>query len=199
VEEAQEDWAEGCLGGIADLNPTYTLKKGAIAPYLEMKNLGTSTFAPDDWYDREFTSGMKFQNGDTLLARITPCLENGKTGYVAFLDENETGWGSTEFIVIRMKAPFHPFTSYVLARNSDFRDFVISNMTGSSGRQRAQADVVATYDLLIPPRDVIGRMNEQLESIVTKLINNSNQIRTLEKLRDTLLPKLMSGEVRVAH
>jgi len=199
VEEAQEDWEDGCLGDIADINPTYQLKKGEIAPYLEMRNVRTSTFNPEGWAKREFSSGMKFQNGDTLLARITPCLENGKTCFVMFLDDGEIGWGSTEYIVIRMRKQFHPFISYIIAKDKDFRDFAISSMSGSSGRQRAQANVIKEYDLKIPPLPAIEGLNRQFAEILPKLEKNSNQIRTLEKLRDILLPKLMSGEVRVAY
>jgi len=134
VEEAKADWEDGCLEDIVDINPTYQLKSRAFAPYLEMSNVSNSTFNPEGWHMREFTSGMKFQNGDTLLARITPCLENRKTCFVAFLKDKEIGWGSTEYIVMRMKKPFHPFISYILAKDKDFRDFAIGSMTGSSGR-----------------------------------------------------------------
>jgi len=197
VEEAQEDWEEGFLGDITDINPTYHLKKGEISSYLEMKNVSTSTFNPEGWHKREFTSGMKFQNGDTLLARITPCLENGKTCFVTFLDEEEIGWGSTEYLVMRMKEPFHPYISYIIAKDKDFRDFAISSMSGSSGRQRAQANVIKEYNIKVPPLEIIEELNCQLAGTLPKLKNNANKIRTLEKLRDTLLPKLMSGEVRV--
>ena len=180
-----------------DINPICQLKKGEISTYLEMKNVSTSTFNPDTWYKREYTSGMKFQNGDTLIARITPCLENGKTCFVTFLDEEEIGWGSTEYIVIRMKKPFHPYISYIIAKDKDFRDFAISSMSGSSGRQRVQANVIKEYDIEVPPVEIIDELNHQLAGILPKLKNNANQIHTLEKLRDTLLPKLMSGEVRV--
>ena len=197
VEEAEEGWEEGKLEDIVDINPTYKLKKGDTTAYLEMRNVSTSTCNPEGWYKREFSSGMKFKNGDTLLARITPCLENGKTCYVNFLDEEEIGWGSTEYIVIRMKKHFHPFISYILAKDKDFRDFAISSMSGSSGRQRAQASVIKEYNMKIPPLATIEELNLQLAGITPKLEINAKQIRTLEKLRDTLLPKLMSGEVRV--
>ena len=197
VEEAQEDWETTTLGNIADINPKYRLKKGPKSTYLEMKGLDTVSSIPSGWYKREFTSGMKFQNGDTLLARITPCLENGKTCFVSFLQEDETGWGSTEYIVIRMKEPFHPYISYIIAKNEGFREFAVGSMSGSSGRQRANASVVSEYIASIPPPGIITRMNEQLESISSKLRNNANQIEVLQNLRDTLLPKLIGGEVEV--
>ena len=197
VEEAQEDWEAGVLFDIADINPKYPLKKGATATYLEMKNVNTRTFNPEGWYKRDFTSGMRFKNGDTALARITPCLENGKTAFITFLENDETGWGSTEYIIIRMKEQFHPFVSYVIAKDKDFRDYAISTMSGSSGRQRASADMLKEYDIKIPPEIVIKEINSQFSQFLPKLKNNAKQIKILESLRDTLLPKLMSGEVRV--
>lgn len=197
VEEAEDDWEEGILNDIIDFNPKYSLKKGSKSPYLEMKNVSTSTFNPDGWYYRDLTSGMKFKNGDTVIARITPCLENGKTCHITFLKEDQVGWGSTEYIVMRMKEPYHKFISYLIAKDNDFRDFAISSMTGSSGRQRAQAEMLKEYELKIPTSENIRKMNEQSESFLNKLKYNSKQIQMLENLRDTLLPKLMSGEVRV--
>ncbi len=199
IEEAEDDWEDGFLKDIADINPRYTLKKGVLSTYVEMKSLSTTTFSPEGWYKRKFTSGMKFKNGDTLLARITPCLENGKTAFITILDEDEIGWGSTEYIVIRMKEGYHPFMSYIIARDREFREFAIGSMSGSSGRQRAQADVLKKFDFKIPPPEIISNLNRQLSSIVGKLNINAAQIRTLENLRETLLPKLMSGEVSITY
>ncbi len=194
VEEAQED---GVIADLIEFNPPRKLAKGSIAPYLEMAALSNATFNPDGWYDREFSSGTKFINGDTLLARITPCLENGKTAYVTFLQDGQVAWGSTEYIVMRPKGNLHPFFAYTLARNGDFRDYAEGCLAGSSGRQRVDVDHLKSYKIKIPSRDVVGEFNTFAESAVPKLHSNSRQIRTLETLRDTLLPKLMSGEVRV--
>jgi type I restriction enzyme S subunit len=198
VEEAQEDWEEGTIADLIEFNPTRKLAKGTVAPYLEMAALSTAMFSPEGWYDREFTSGTKFVNGDTLLARITPCLENGKTAYVTFLDDNEVAWGSTEYIVMRPKGELHSFFAYTLSRNSDFREYAEGCMEGSSGRQRVNVDHLKKYSIKIPSPEVIGDFNSFAEPTVHKLHANAGQIRVLEKLRDTLLPKLMSGEVRVA-
>ena len=99
-------WKAVRLPEAIDVNPRRTLRKGTVAPYLDMKNVPTYGHCPNNVIDREFTSGTKFENGDTLLARITPCLENGKTAFVDFLDEGQVGWGSTEFIVLSPKPPF---------------------------------------------------------------------------------------------
>jgi type I restriction enzyme S subunit len=199
IEQAEDDWNMEPLDSIIDFNPRYKLSKGTDAIYLEMSNVSENSFHPKDWYIRTFASGTKFMNGDTLLARITPCLENGKTCFVYFLNDEEVGWGSTEYIVMRMKPGYHPFLSYIIAKNEEFRDFAESSMTGSSGRQRAQADVIKTFEIQIPPQPIIDKLNEQVDSIFDKLKNNATQIKSLESLRDTLLPKLMSGEVRVKN
>lgn len=199
VEEADEGWEVGTLNDIMQFNPTHSLKKGEIHPFLEMGNVQTFKSCVADWYKRAFTSGTKFKNGDTLLARITPSLENGKTAYVDFLEGDEIGWGSTEFIVMRMKDGFHPFISYLVARNEDFREFAIGNMTGSTGRQRAQAKDIKEYEIAIPPIEIIPKLNESIKHIPIKIRANSKQIKTLENMRDTLLPKLMSREVRVKY
>jgi len=197
IEEAKDEWEIGTLEDIIDFNPTHSLKKGEMYPFLEMGNVQTFKSSVAGWYDRAFTSGTKFKNGDTLLARITPSLENGKTAYIDFLEENQIGWGSTEFVVMRMKKTYHPFISYLIARNEDFRDFSIGNMTGSTGRQRAQAKDIKEYEIAIPSVEIIKKLNESIKDIPIKIKANSKQIKTLENMRDTLLPKLMSGEVRV--
>jgi type I restriction enzyme, S subunit len=197
IEEAQADWEEGTIADLIDFNPSRKLTKGSTVPYLEMAALSNSTFNPIGWYDRIFSSGTKFINGDTLLARITPCLENGKTAYITFLQKGQVAWGSTEYIVMRPKHNIHPFFAYTLARNSDFRDYAEGCLEGSSGRQRVNVDHLKNYGMKIPSKKVIDDFNLFAESIVPKLTANSNQIPILEKLRDTLLPKLMSGEVRV--
>ncbi len=173
VEEAGDEWEVGRLGDIIDFNPPHSLKKGKLYPFLEMGNVQTNQSSILDWYDRAFTSGTKFKNGDTLLARITPSLENGKTAYVDFLKEGEIGWGSTEFIVMRMKEGYHPFISYVIARDDDFREFAIGNMTGSTGRQRAQAQDLKEYEISIPPKNVIEKLNSAIEYIPIKIKANS--------------------------
>lgn len=197
IEEAKEEWEVGTLDDIVNFNLSYKLKQGELATYLAMESVQTDKSSASGWYKRTVASGAKFMNNDTLLARITPSLENGKTAFVDFLEDNEIGWGSTEFIVMRMKDNYHPFISYLIARNQDFRDFAIGNMTGSTGRQRAQAEDLKKYEISIPPCDEIQKLNELLEPIPTKIKANWQQIQTLANLRDTLLPKLLSGEVRV--
>ena len=125
------------IGEKIDFNPTTHLKKGTIANYVDMKSLPTSGHRIKQFVKRIFKSGTKFQNGDTLIARITPFLENGKTAYVDCLKHKEVAWGSTEFIVMRPQKDVFSIWTYLLSRNEDFRRFAISNMSGTSGRTKS--------------------------------------------------------------
>ena len=132
--EIPEGWLWVPASELVEFNPTELLRKGTVAPYLDMAALPTSGSWPDLPALREFGSGMRFRNGDTLLARITPCLENGKTAFVQNLPQGALAWGSTEFIVLRPKAPVPAEYAYLLARDKAFRDHAIRSMTGTSGR-----------------------------------------------------------------
>lgn len=190
-------WRVGRLRDICEINPSLSLRKGSIAKYVEMKNLSNCSLAVDEPRDREFSSGSKFQNGDTLLARITPCLENGKTGFVDFLKKDEIGWGSTEFIVLRANAVVNPFYIYCLSRLSSFRDFAIQSMVGSSGRQRVVESILADFPIIIPEHMTQEKFSEIMESVFLQVKNNSDQCNFLSQIRSNLLPKLMSGEIEV--
>ena len=185
------------LSEIAALNPKRTIAKGTLARSIEMAQLPTSGSFPAGWDMKEYNGGMKFQNGDTLMARITPCLENGKVAYINFLEENEVAFGSTEYIVIASKGAIAPEVFYFLTRHNDFIDFAVKNMNGSSGRQRVSAETIGTYKLpVISPEDIVV-----LETIAKEALNkikyNSLENIRLSEMRDTLLPKLMSGELKI--
>ena len=190
-------WEAKPLPKVIDVNPRRTLRSGTIAPYLDMKNLPTQGHCALDVIDREFSSGTKFQNGDTLLARITPCLENGKTGYVDFLEEGQVGWGSTEYIVLSPKAPLPPQFGYFLARSDALRVHAIQNMIGTSGRQRVPAECLNSFLIVMPSPVVAQRFNEMTAPLMEQIKANTLESRDLATLRDTLLPKLLSGELPI--
>ena len=196
--EIPEGWEVKPLPEVIDINPTRPLQKGEVAPYLDMANMPMKGHTPDTVVNRPFGSGTRFTNGDTLIARITPCLENGKTAYVDFLEKDTVGWGSTEYIVMRPKPPLPEEFAYCLARSAGFREFAIQSMTGSSGRQRVPVSALSNYLLPLPSG---GKIPEVFGEIVKPLFllasQNAEKSRTLATLRDTLLPKLVSGELRV--
>lgn len=194
--EIPEGWRVGTLSNLAIVNPRESIRKGSSAPYIEMKDLSNVDMGISNAQIRPFVSGSKFKNKDILLARITPCLENGKTGYVDVLKDNEVGWGSTEFIVLRSKVASSEFI-YCLCRNDEFRDHAIKNMTGSSGRMRVPNDMVENYTIPVGDSNVYDQFERIVNPLFVKTINNRIEIQTLTQLRDTLLPKLMSGELQV--
>ena len=150
-------WPVVSLSEVIEVNPKRALPHATVAPYLDMKNMPTRGHCAQEWIDRPFSSGTKFINGDTLLARITPCLENGKTAFVDFLHVGQVGWGSTEYIVLRPKPPLSPEFGYFLARSDDLRSHAIQNMTGTSGRQRVPSNCFEQYLFPMPPAGIAER------------------------------------------
>jgi len=192
-----DSWNTGRLADIAYFNPQRTLRQQENATYLEMSNLPTQGCFPLDWTKRPYAGGMKFRNGDTLLARITPCLENGKAAYVNFLDDNETAYGSTEYIVLAPKPDYPGEMLYFLVRDQAFRNYAIKNMTGSTGRQRVSGEALGKYEMLIPPVKFVMDYASFFKTVMMTIRQNSLQNHTLSIIRDSLLPKLMSGEVGI--
>lgn len=164
------------LEDIIEFNPTETLKKGTVSKKIPMDKLGVFSKYINSFDIEKYNGGMKFRNGDTLLARITPCLENGKTSKVTILDEEEVGFGSTEYIVMRSKKNIsdEDFIFY-LAISPKFREIAIKSMTGTSGRQRVQLDVVKDTEMLIPSYEEQIKIGKVLSSI-DKRIELNNQI-----------------------
>ncbi len=193
-----EGWRVSSVEDSLSVNPRVKLPKGSMAKFADMKALPTSGFSIDGVIIKELTSGgSKFEQGDILLARITPCLENGKTGIVDFLNHGESGFGSTEFIVLRGKGAIKtPFVA-CLSRESSFRDHCILNMVGSSGRQRVQNAAFNNYYIALPKDELLLKFNELSEVQFKKITKQDKEINSLTNLRATLLPKLISGEVRV--
>ncbi len=197
VEEAEEGWEEKALENYVSFDPRERIDRSKEYQFFEMKCLSNNDLSISNGIFRKVTSATSFRNNDTLLAKITPCLENGKTGFVMHLGEHEIARGSTEFIVMRSKGIVSPYWIYCLARDNDFRDKAIQSMTGTSGRQRVQMDLLKTIQVKMNEY----RMNEfhgAVEPNFKKIKSNTTQIKTLVQLRDTLLPKLMSGEVRIS-
>lgn len=195
--EVPVGWRVVPLPEAIEINPRISLRKGDSAPYLDMKNMPRQGHRAIEWVERPFGSGVKFENGDTLLARITPCLENGKTAYVDFLNDGQVGWGSTEYIVLRPKPPLPKEYGYYLARSETFRTYTIQNMSGTSGRQRAAASCFDNYPVVVPSSAVAKQFEKIVKSIMLLIKQKDEESRTLTALRDTLLPRLISGEIRV--
>ena len=192
------EWRTIRAADFIDFNPRLSLKKGDIATKVAMDKLKPFTKKIPETEKAEFNGGAKFCNGDTVMARITPCLENGKTAYVDMLDDGEIGFGSTEFIVMRAKAGISdPQFVYYTAINPTFRNVAIKSMVGSSGRQRVQQSVLEELELSVPGLDEQRRIGAFLAELDEKIALNNKindnleqQLRTIFKAEFTDNPEL---------
>jgi type I restriction enzyme S subunit len=191
-------WEDTPVSKAIQVNPRTTLPKGIIAKFADMKSIPTSGYMVDEVIEKAFSGGAKFKKNDILLARITPCLQNGKTALVDFLEDDEVGFGSTEFIVLREnKSISYPFIA-CLAREENFRAHCMQSMVGSSGRQRVQNACFDDYYLALPKEDrLVKRFSELTKPNFINMTSNKLENQSLTNLRDTLLPKLISGEIKI--
>lgn len=175
------EWVMKKLKDIADFNPRESLAKGVVAKKIAMDKL--QPFCRDiPGYELEpFSGGTKFRNGDTIMARITPCLENGKTAKVAVLDDGEVGFGSTEYIVFRAKDGIDEDFIYYLVCSPFVREPAIKSMVGSSGRQRVQTDVVQNLEIMVPDYEEQKRISGILKSLDDKIAANTEVNKNLEQ------------------
>lgn len=198
VDGVPEGWEMRKLKELIEFDPLIRMKKGVEYRTIPMDLLSTDSMLIDTsgCEKTTSTSGAHFQNGDTLLARITPCLENGKTGFVNTLDDGETAVGSTEFIVMRSKL-LSPHLVYFIARSEYFRKTAINSMNGADGRQRAKISKLQSLSYPLPTRDIIDEFSKIVEPFFEEIKNLNIQNHNLTKQRDLLLPRLMSGKLSV--
>lgn len=175
------------LADIAEFNPKESLKKGTIAKKVAMEQLRPFCRDIPGYTLEPFNGGTKFRNGDTIMARITPCLENGKTAKVAILDDGEIGFGSTEYIVFRAKKSVSDEDYlYYLVCSPLVRDAAIKSMVGSSGRQRVQIDVVQNLEVDLPSMTEQKKIGALLRALDDKIELNNKINENLERQAQTL-------------
>jgi type I restriction enzyme S subunit len=195
--EIPKGWNTESFSELININPLRKLSKGKIA-----KKIGMTDLVPwQSWietYEMEpYSSGPKFQNGDVLFARITPSLEHGKTALVSFLDLGEVAFGSTEFIIFAPKIIRSSYYIYFLAIIETIRETAIKAMTGSSGRQRVPNDCFDHITICSPPENLLMKFHNTISPLFERININVKESKNLKQIRDLLLPKLMSGEIRV--
>lgn len=198
VDGVPEGWKACCLDDVIEFDPKVHLDKNRMKQFVPMSALSTSSMVLDinEISKTMSNSGSKFQNGDTLLARITPCLENGKTAFVYGIKSKKGAVGSTEYIVMRSKR-LNPYMVYLLSRTNEFRQYAVNSMSGSDGRQRVKADKLKALACLLPPAGLIYSF-EQIASPMFEMVFSLNeQIFAAKQARDHLLPKLMSRGVEL--
>jgi len=193
-----EGWEPRLLAEVIDLDPTTKVAKDGEKPFVPMGALSTLYSYIEGVEQRSGNSGSKFKNGDTLLARITPCLENGKTALVSFLpSNNDAAFGSTEFIVMRGRRVPSSFV-YCLARSEGFRAHAIKDMSGATGRQRVRNEALAQFQLMVPPLDLLTQFDGLAAAALQQVVLLARASGQLRKARDLLLPRLISGELPVS-
>lgn len=178
--------AEARLKEYIDINPTVKLQKGEMYSSVEMDKITVGQKVANANNKAEYTgkSCSKFLPNDTLMARITPCLENGK---IAKYESDSAGFGSTEFFVLRAKKN-KAIADYVyyLSQTHYVRQLAVNSMTGASGRQRANAKFIGNIKWNFPDMEVQERIVKILSSYDNLIENNNKRIRLLEQMAENL-------------
>ncbi len=194
-----EGWEAKAVTTSIAVNPKVRVPKNGEKPFVSMGLLANNSMLICEVETRTGNSGSKFQNADTLFARITPCLENGKTGYVQFLSNDKAvAFGSTEFIVLRSLS-LSPEFVYLLARSSEFRDNAIKSMSGATGRQRVSEKCFDNFVIAHPDQDTLSKFTIHIAPIFQQSFTLAKKNISLRRTRDMLLPRLISGEVDVSR
>lgn len=189
----KSEWVKKKLVEIADFNPKESISKGTKAKKIAMDKLQPFCRDISEYEITEFSGGTKFRNGDTIMARITPCLENGKTAKVNILDSGEVGFGSTEYIVFRAKPGISdPDFIYYLVSSPAVREPAIKSMVGSSGRQRVQTDVLQNLEIALPPYKEQINIATVLKALDDKIYLNSEINKILEKQAQSLYSQMFN-------
>lgn len=198
VDGIPQGWEKCKLKDMISFNPVYRIKKGSVYTKIPMEALPTDGLSidTDAITAEDSSSGTHFINGDVLCAKITPCLENGKTGLVACLQEDEVGVGSTEFIVMHGER-VNSFFVYCIARDERFRQQAINSMNGADGRQRADISFIQNRPWILPDKQILRQFKALTDKMVATVLRLEQQNKNLTKQRDLLLPRLMSGKLTV--
>ena len=196
----KSEWTKKNLSDIADFNPRETIKKGAIAKKISMDVLRPFCRDIPYYVEESFSGGAKFRNGDTIMARITPCLENGKTAQVSILNDGEIGFGSTEYIVFRAKEGIADKNYlYYLVCSPEIREPAIKSMVGSSGRQRVQTDVVKNIEIDVPPLVEQEKIGSFLKVFDDKIALNDRINNNLEQQAEAIFQSILSNAITTVN
>lgn len=166
------------------ISPPVSLVKGKIYSFIEMANVSTVFREPDYIDVKAFSSGTKFEDGDTVIARIEPCLQNGKRFFVKGIGK---GFGSTEFLVFRPKTiGVDNKYLYYFMKTEYIQQLMVSSMTGATGRQRVNNDIFADLEISLPDISVQRRIASILSAYEDLIENNRRQIKLLEEAAQRL-------------
>ena len=185
-DKVDTQWITAKMSEMIEINPKEKLSKGTYAKKISMDKLQPFCRDVPEFEIAEFIGGTKLRNGDTIMARITPCLENGKTAMVSILESDEVGFGSTEFIVFRAKEGCtDPDFVYYLIKSPIVREPAIKSMVGSSGRQRVQTEVLQNLVIPFPGLSEQRKIGSLLKTLDDKIALNT-------KINNNLMQQIQS-------
>ncbi len=191
-----EHWELIRASDALEVNPKIAYDQRTARAFVPMTSVSDATMHVAPREIRVTASGSRFENGDTLFARITPCLENGKTAFVQCLGRGDVASGSTEFIVLRGRRVTPEFV-YLLARSNAFRDHAIKSMSGATGRQRVRETCFDDYLVPVPVNTLLRGFSQLVGPMFTLSYKLFRENENLRATRDLLLPGLISGEIDV--
>lgn len=167
-----------------EVNPKTNLKKGEYAPFVEMANVSITYREPEKIEYKKYTGGPKFQNGDSVVARIEPCLQNGKR---FFWKSDKIGFGSTEYIVFRAKGgKMDSKYLFYLLKTDYIKKSMVSSMVGATGRQRVNNDIFGQIEIVVPNIEKQKKIGRTLFLYDDLIENNQKQIKLLEEAAQRL-------------
>jgi len=202
IGQIPEDWNVVKLGEVVESNIRMRqakLEHTDEIPVLPMSLIPENSLYIKDWELRkthEVKSGITVFNGDFLLAKITPCLENGKQGIVSKLPN---GWGiaTTEVIPIRTsKVLSTEFLAFYL-KHPKLRIELVNKMEGTTGRKRLPKAIVQALPIPLPPLPIQQKIAEILSAVDDKIQTEEKKKQALENLFKSMLSNLMTGKIRV--
>jgi len=190
MEHLPEGWRRGKLGEICEINPRLKPMQNNEIPFVDMDALPTTGYYIRSIQKREFSSGMKFENGDVLFARITPCMENGKAAIVSDIPNGEVAFGSTEFIVLRGKKQKLTSLLATLVRTKEFREYAKSQMKGTDGRQRVDHEALKHFEMILPNDLLLNKLESDLTQLYSLSYMKSKENSKLTELQSLLLARM---------
>ena len=180
----RNEWRSMPFSEAVLVNPPVQLHRGTEYPFVDMAAVNPGIrWAYAERQRKHSGSGSRFQDCDTLMARITPCLENGKIARYRALGGVAAAHGSTEFIVIRGRPGVtdNEF-AYYLTQSPALRDYSVSQMTGTSGRQRVPTAALDHIDVALPPLPEQRGIAHILGALDDKIELNRRMNETLEQM-----------------
>lgn len=193
-----EGWKAGVLTDYAEINPRLAqrseLEEDTLVSFIRMEDVSNNAIVKNVRivsYEQVSKGFTTFQDKDVLLAKITPCFENGKGGFVDNL-QNGVGFGSTEFHVLRAKENSDPHFIYQVTNYPEFRIKGETNMTGSAGQRRVPTDYLKTFDVVFPPLPEQQKIATILTSVDTVIEKTRAQIDKLKHLKTGMMQQLLT-------